>query len=57
MGGGGLQIDNDLVERMMKPPAVLRKNMLFVGGEQGGHRAAILLSLVGSVPQSNFGRA
>ncbi|WP_397571857.1 transposase domain-containing protein [Schlesneria sp. T3-172] len=33
---------------MMKPPAILRKNMLFVGGEQGGHRAAILLSLVGS---------
>ncbi|WP_373653126.1 IS66 family transposase [Schlesneria sp. DSM 10557] len=45
---GALQIDNNLAERMMKPPAILRKNMLFVGGEQGGHRAAILLSLVGS---------
>ncbi|WP_373653576.1 hypothetical protein [Schlesneria sp. DSM 10557] len=31
---------------MMKPPAILRKNMLFVGSEQGGHRATILLSLV-----------
>ncbi|WP_397568826.1 hypothetical protein [Schlesneria sp. T3-172] len=32
----------------MKPPAILRKNMLFVRSEQGGHRAATLLSLVGS---------
>jgi transposase len=45
---GLLDIDNTLAERMVKLPAILRKNMLFVGSEQGGHRAAILLSLVAS---------
>ena len=33
---------------MVKLPAILRKNSLFVGSESGGHRAAILLSIVAS---------
>ena len=41
-------IDNNLAERMVKLPAILRKNSLFVGSESGGHRAAILLSIVAS---------
>jgi hypothetical protein len=45
---GALTIDNNLAERMVKLPAILRKNSLFVGSELGGHRAAILLSLVAS---------
>jgi hypothetical protein len=45
---GALAIDNNLAERMMKPPAILRKNSLFVGSEEGGHRAAILLSIIAS---------
>ncbi len=45
---GLLAIDNTLAERMVKLPAILRKNMLFVGSEQGGHRGAIHLSLVAS---------
>lgn len=45
---GILDIDNNLAERMVKLPAILRKNSLFVGSEDGGHRAAILLSLVAS---------
>ena len=43
---GALSIDNNLAERLMKLPAIGRKNWLFVGSEAGGERAAILLSLV-----------
>jgi transposase len=45
---GALAIDNNLAERMVKLPAILRKNALFVGSEQGGQRAAILLSIIAS---------
>lgn len=45
---GALQIDNNLAERMVKLPSIGRKNWLFVGSESGGHRAAILLSLIAS---------
>jgi transposase len=45
---GALDIDNNLAERMVKLPAILRKNSLFVGSETGGHRAAILLGIVAS---------
>jgi transposase len=43
-----LGIDNNLAERLMKLPAIGRKNWLFVGSETGGERAAILLSLIAS---------
>lgn len=45
---GALAIDNNLAERMVKLPAIFRKNSLFVGSESGGHRAAILLSIIAS---------
>jgi transposase len=45
---GALGIDNNLAERMVKLPAIGRKNWLFVGSQTGGDRAAILLSLVAS---------
>ena len=45
---GALEIDNNLAERMVKVPAISRKNWLFVGSETGGHRAAILLSIIAS---------
>ncbi len=45
---GVLSIDNNLAERQMKLPAIGRKNWLFVGSEEGGDRAAILLSLMAS---------
>lgn len=45
---GALSIDNNLAERMVKLPAIGRGNWLFVGSEQGGHRAAILLSIIAS---------
>lgn len=45
---GDLSIDNNFAERAMRPIAIGRKNWLFVGSEQAGHRAAVLTSLVAS---------
>jgi transposase len=45
---GALAIDNNMAERMVKLPAIGRKNWLFVGSETRGHRAAILLSMIAS---------
>jgi len=45
---GDLSIDNNISERTVKIPAIGRKNWLFVASETGGHRAAILFSLVAS---------
>lgn len=45
---GDLSIDNNAAERGMKIPALGRKNWLFVASRPGGHRAAILMSLVAS---------
>lgn len=45
---GELTIDNNVSERRMKPPAIGRKNWLFVGNEDGGHRAAVMFTLVES---------
>ena len=50
---GDLAIDNNFAERAMRPIAIGRKNWLFVGSEQAGHRAAILTSLVASC-KNNF---
>ena len=49
---GDLAIDN-FAERAMRPIAIGRKNWLFVGSQQAGHRAAILTSLVASC-KNNF---
>ena len=40
------RIDNNVAERGIRPLALGRKNWLFVGSEDGGETAAILLSLV-----------
>jgi transposase len=45
---GDLSIDNNVAERTVKIPAIGRKNWLFVASEAGGHRAAILFSLIAS---------
>jgi transposase len=45
---GRLSIDNNVSERTVKIPAIGRKNWLFVASHTGGHRAAILFSLVAS---------
>ena len=41
---GFLDIDNNVAEREMKRIAIGRKNWLFVGSEQGGKTAAVLLT-------------
>ncbi len=43
---GRIAIDNNRAERQMRCVAVGRKNWLFAGSEEGGHRAAAIYSLV-----------
>ena len=45
---GYLSFDNNVAERLVKIPAIGRKNYLFVGSERGGCSAAIHYSLVSS---------
>ncbi len=45
---GRLPIDNGEVERLHRRPALVRLNSLFAGSHEGGRRAAIVLSLLGS---------
>lgn len=40
------RMDNNIAERAVRPLALGRKNWLFVGNEEGGKAAAVLLSLV-----------
>lgn len=42
------RLDNNVVERAVRPLAIGRKNWLFVGSEEGGEAAGIILSLVQS---------
>ncbi len=41
---GRLPIDNNLAENAIRPIALGRKNWMFVGSENGGHSAAILMT-------------
>ena len=43
---GMLALDNGDVERVIRGPAVGRKNWLFAGADTGGHRAAIILTVL-----------
>ncbi|MFY7917412.1 MAG: IS66 family transposase, partial [Rubrivivax sp.] len=45
---GAVAIDNNLIERQIKPWKLGAKNWLFVGSELAGHRAAVVMSLVQS---------
>ncbi len=45
---GFLSFENNAAERLVKFPAIGRKNFLFVGSENGGHGAAVMYSLVSS---------
>jgi hypothetical protein len=45
---GYLSFENNAAERLVKNPAIGRKNFLFVGGKRGGHDAAAFYSLVSS---------
>ena len=41
---GRLPIDNNMAENAIRPIALGRKNWLFVGSENGGHTAAVLMT-------------
>ena len=43
---GRLAIDNNTAERAIRPLLLGRKNWLFAGSDQGGHRAAAIASLL-----------
>jgi transposase len=43
-----VDLDNNIVERSIRPIAIGRKNWLFAGSEDGAERAALLMSLVGT---------
>lgn len=45
-GDGRLELDNNAAERSLRGVALGRKNWLFAGSDQGGHRAASIYSLV-----------
>ena len=45
---GYLSFDNNIAERLVKIPAIGRKNYLFVGSQRGGEGAAVMYSLVSS---------
>ncbi|HYZ61945.1 MAG TPA: IS66 family transposase [Acetobacteraceae bacterium] len=46
LANGRLEPDNNPVERAIRPIALGRKNWMFAGSDQGGHRAAAIASLV-----------
>ena len=48
LGDGKVAIDNNLIERQIKPWKLGAKNWLFVGSELAGQRAAVVMSLVQS---------
>ena len=43
---GRVEIDNNTVERAIRPIALNRKNALFAGSDAGGRRAAAMYSLI-----------
>ena len=45
---GAVAVDNNLIERQIKPWKIGTKNWLFVGSELAGQRAAVVMSLVQS---------
>lgn len=42
---GQLSIDNNLAERLLRGITVTRKNFLFLGGDTGGERAAVIYTI------------
>jgi transposase len=46
LGDGRIEIDNNPVERAIRPIALGRKNWLFAGSDAGGTRAATIASLI-----------
>jgi transposase len=43
---GNVPIDNNAAENSVRPLCIGRKNWLFVGSQQAGERAAVVMSLI-----------
>jgi transposase len=54
LSDGAVAIDNNLIERQIKPWKLGAKNWLFVGSELAGHRAAVVMSLVQSAKMNGL---
>jgi len=50
---GELRIDNNLAEQEMKRVAISRKNWLFLGSDNGGEQAEVLMSLMSTCKRHN----
>lgn len=50
---GQLKIDNNPVERSIRPVAIGRKNYLFAGSDKGAERLAVIYSLIGTCVINN----
>ena len=50
---GRIPIDNNTIERLLRPIAIGRKNYLFFGSEKGGKTAATLYTLVQSARRNH----
>jgi transposase len=44
---GTLEIDNNLIENAIRPSALGKKNLLFVGHPEAGERSAVIYTLLG----------
>ena len=51
---GALELDNGDVERVIRGPAIGRRNWLFAGSDNGGRRAAIILSVLETAARANI---
>ena len=51
LSDGLLEIDNNLVENAIRPTAVGKKNWLFIGEAEAGHRSALIYTIVASCRQ------
>ncbi len=51
---GRIELDNSAAERALRAVAVGRKNYLFAGSDEGGARAAVFYSLIGTAKLNGF---
>jgi hypothetical protein len=49
---GRVEIDNNPCERAIRPTAVGKKNWLFIGEANAGHRSAVIYTLIGNRPRN-----
>jgi transposase len=53
-GNGQVEMDNNTIERQIRPIALGKKNWLFAGSDNGGERAAAMYSLLNTAKLNGF---